>query len=380
LEFSPQHLVDCDTSNSGCNGGWPASAYSFVQKNGILEEKDYPYVSGSTGRTGTCAADPTKAKKVLSGYKSLARSGDVAGFLTLLNNGPGVIALYASHPDFQNYKSGVWTPKAGCSSSNHAVIAAGYNATEQAVIVRNSWDTWWGDRGDIKIATNSSSYVYGCGTFEYIWTAEVATNPSPSPSPDPNPTPTPTPTPVVVGSTVYTDCNYAGTSKVLTVSSRNLATDFPGQQNAISSFKTNNNTVTLFTDTDCRGFNFSSASDVSCLSTYGKWESTILDNHANSVLIQAKVSPPYGCIWLFDDCCYLATKVEICSDISSFKTASFNDKLSAVQFGSGVKSVTLYREEDYLGSAVGTKTSLTCLDQGEFKLFNNAVRSIRIHR
>jgi C1A family cysteine protease len=34
--ISIQHLIDCDQSNSGCLGGWPARAWKFLAKNGML--------------------------------------------------------------------------------------------------------------------------------------------------------------------------------------------------------------------------------------------------------------------------------------------------------------------------------------------------------
>jgi C1A family cysteine protease len=42
-EFSIQQLLDCDESNSGCDGGWMYKGYLYVSKTGIMKQEDYPY-------------------------------------------------------------------------------------------------------------------------------------------------------------------------------------------------------------------------------------------------------------------------------------------------------------------------------------------------
>lgn len=42
-------LVDCDTTNYGCNGGMYTSAWNFLKsKGGPMKDTVYPYVSGTT--------------------------------------------------------------------------------------------------------------------------------------------------------------------------------------------------------------------------------------------------------------------------------------------------------------------------------------------
>merc|ERR1712183_511966 len=53
VQMSEQQVVDCDTRNSGCNGGWYDTAWKYVNGEGGIEtQADYPY----TGRDGTCKA------------------------------------------------------------------------------------------------------------------------------------------------------------------------------------------------------------------------------------------------------------------------------------------------------------------------------------
>ena len=44
IEFSEQDLIDCDSSNTGCNGGYAFKAFKYLQKiGGIQGGKEFPY-------------------------------------------------------------------------------------------------------------------------------------------------------------------------------------------------------------------------------------------------------------------------------------------------------------------------------------------------
>ncbi|VDP79665.1 unnamed protein product [Echinostoma caproni] len=46
LKLSEQQLVDCDTRDYGCEGGWPMVTYeALAQMGGVERETDYPYMA-----------------------------------------------------------------------------------------------------------------------------------------------------------------------------------------------------------------------------------------------------------------------------------------------------------------------------------------------
>ena len=45
-------FIDCDTLDSGCNGGLMEYAFTWLKQNGIMKEEDYLY----TGNKGTFKA------------------------------------------------------------------------------------------------------------------------------------------------------------------------------------------------------------------------------------------------------------------------------------------------------------------------------------
>lgn len=57
VRLSEQELVDCNTQNSGCNGGSTKRAFDYIaSKKGLLYYADYPY----QGVRGTCQTSSTR--------------------------------------------------------------------------------------------------------------------------------------------------------------------------------------------------------------------------------------------------------------------------------------------------------------------------------
>ena len=69
IELSPEQIVACDTTDSGCNGGDTVTAYQYVEGVGLETEAAYPYTSGGGDDDPTCLYD---AKDVAVNITSFA--------------------------------------------------------------------------------------------------------------------------------------------------------------------------------------------------------------------------------------------------------------------------------------------------------------------
>jgi len=138
-DLAEQQLVDCDKSESGCNGGMESDAIEWVAKNGgQCAQKDYPY----TARDGTCKKTCSPLGKV----KGCQRFTGEPKLQTNIINQPCTVAVDAGSSDWQSYHGGVYAGKCG-KQLNHAILAVGY--TQAYWIVKNSWGTSWGANGYI---------------------------------------------------------------------------------------------------------------------------------------------------------------------------------------------------------------------------------------
>jgi len=160
VSLSEQYLVDCSKSclasnpglcDGGCGGGLPWLAYEDVMENGfITTEAAYPY----TAQDGTCQNISTIGAKISSWSTVSSTVATIEA--TLVATGPLSITLNAS--PLMDYSSGIinLTPdQCPGNESDHAVLLVGY-ATDAATkvhywIVKNSWNTSWGEQGFFRI-------------------------------------------------------------------------------------------------------------------------------------------------------------------------------------------------------------------------------------
>jgi C1A family cysteine protease len=154
IKLSEQEIVDCSTiknggPNMGVNGGQIAQTFEWIGKTGgLCSEEAYPYVSGTTGKTGTC--QNTCSKVCGSDVKSVlnVKPNSDADLMTALSKTVVAIAIQADQSTFQLYKSGVFTGACG-TGLDHAVALVGYGTMNgvEYYILRNSWSASWGDAG-----------------------------------------------------------------------------------------------------------------------------------------------------------------------------------------------------------------------------------------
>ena len=178
-EFSVQQLIDCDTLDSGCNGGTIINALTWLKSNGIMLESDYPY----TGRKSTCKQDSTKYIDMkVTGYKKLGSSYstyspvdemEMAEFL--YETGPLIVGINGK--PLSTYTGGIIDVSSSeCPSSGINIFAVlvgyGYDSATGKYywIVQNSWGKSWGENGYFRIKRGSGT----CGINCYVITPLVS--------------------------------------------------------------------------------------------------------------------------------------------------------------------------------------------------------------
>jgi len=158
--------LDCDQSDSGCNGGWPYNAYQYIiNAGGIETESAYPY----TAQDGNCAFNPSSIECKVQSWKYVIQNKDENAMQNFVfTNSPVSVCVDAS--SWQFYTGGVITQSSGCGNSiDHCVQVTGWSVQQgiNAWNVRNSWGTSWGVNG----------YLYVQIGYDVCSIAEVVTVP-----------------------------------------------------------------------------------------------------------------------------------------------------------------------------------------------------------
>jgi len=76
---------------------------------------------------------------------------------------PLAVSIEADKRVFQTYKSGVLSGTECGTKRDHAVLAVGYGSEDgqDYWLVKNSWNTTWGDQGYVKLAITDGDGTCG---------------------------------------------------------------------------------------------------------------------------------------------------------------------------------------------------------------------------
>lgn len=156
LMLSPQQLLSCDALNRGCDGGDIDMVWNYVQREGLVSEKCFPYQADSNvdcrSRCTNEAAMRAASHCVLTEERSIQKE--------IMTNGPVVAAMFLAD-DILVYRSGVYvestTAKKILDSRRqpmiHAVKIIGWGAEHGRTYwwLENSWGEDWGENGYAKV-------------------------------------------------------------------------------------------------------------------------------------------------------------------------------------------------------------------------------------
>ena len=165
--FSEQQLVDCAGLRYGllgCNGGMQNRAYNYYEAgNSAMLEADYPYTSGTTKKSGSCQYSAAQSSGVTVTDYDMVTPNNTDQMKAALDKGVVAVAIEADKRAFQTYKSGVLSGDACGTKLDHAVTAVGYGTEngQEYFLIKNSWNTTWGDEGYVKLAIASGKGTCG---------------------------------------------------------------------------------------------------------------------------------------------------------------------------------------------------------------------------
>jgi C1A family cysteine protease len=154
IDFSEAQLFYCYARSQGrvcgfhneSNAGWWVGPAMDSLKQGISDEKCYPY-DGSKDQncTDLCSDSASRSKKI-SGWHEITNINDMKTWIA--TKGP-LTTCFTVYSDFYyHYESGIYHYTSGTVIGGHCVCVVGYSDADNGYwICKNSWGTGWGESG-----------------------------------------------------------------------------------------------------------------------------------------------------------------------------------------------------------------------------------------
>ncbi len=200
---------DPNYESMGCGGGWIDDAANFLSQTWMtappspgtpanvtgyglpLQECD-PYISGVTYSDFSTACSTWQSSDYkITGWSKVAwpadESNPAIGSIDTLKAailvGPVVVGMLI-YEDFLSYQGGIYTcTSTGPSDINdpleggHAILAVGYDDVDQCFIVKNSWNTSWGENGYFRVAYSEFNGLSQFAQSAILYTSSIQYSP-----------------------------------------------------------------------------------------------------------------------------------------------------------------------------------------------------------
>jgi C1A family cysteine protease len=166
IDLSEQFLVSCSKLNHGCYGGYMAVTYGFLRWFGTPDEDCFPYQAEDIACALRCPDWKSRRTKI-SGWSWVIRN--VNAIKAAVYKCP-VSTGFNIYEDFYYYTEGVYEYTTGDFLGGHAVVIVGWDDDPpegiSCFIVKNSWDTGWGEDGYFRIGYSQlrNDVKFGSGT------------------------------------------------------------------------------------------------------------------------------------------------------------------------------------------------------------------------
>ncbi|XP_038643265.1 cathepsin F-like [Scyliorhinus canicula] len=142
--LSVQELLDCDSWDRGCRGGYPYNAFNAIMKlGGLMSSIRYRY---RARRCSRCSFVRTRIITTIRTYQNIRPyEHEMAAWLS--QRSPFIVTINGFY--LKHYRTGIIRPRVGqCSSYtlNHVALVVAYNTCGGVNYwtLKNSWGTQWG--------------------------------------------------------------------------------------------------------------------------------------------------------------------------------------------------------------------------------------------
>lgn len=185
VAMSVQQILNCGAGGS-CEGGSLNGVYQFAHKHYLVEFGCQIYLAKDPASGAHCSdiqncmncswdqSFKSKCVAVTDFTKWYAKEyGRLAGKdrmkKEILARGPITCGMHATDKFYNTYKGGIYSERVFFPTANHAISVVGWGkeGDTEFWIVRNSWGTWWGEKGFFRINMHKGSL--GIGENSCYW-------------------------------------------------------------------------------------------------------------------------------------------------------------------------------------------------------------------